>query len=36
MGSYACSKGCGSTFLTQTARDVHEETCNGGSESDDD
>jgi hypothetical protein len=28
--SYVCSKGCGQSFYTETARDVHEENCNGG------
>jgi hypothetical protein len=36
VGSFSCRKGCGQPFLTETARDVHEETCNGGSDEDND
>lgn len=28
--SYQCRMGCGQTLLTETARDIHEENCNGG------
>ena len=27
---YPCRMGCNQTFLTKTARDIHEESCNGG------